>query len=117
RISPFLIFAGGSGRIRMIAFAVEVFPAPVSPTRPKVLPRSTSKETPLTAWITWPSEVYSTTRSFTERKFLFLFDIDDHLLFLQLGIQRVTQAIAKHVKCQNRKHDKDTRESDHPGTG
>ena len=44
-ISPEGTRAGGSGRMRRIARAMDVFPAPVSPTRPMVLPRARSKDT------------------------------------------------------------------------
>lgn len=65
---PSAILAWASGRIRRMVFAMVVFPAPVSPTRPRVLPRSRSKLTPLTAWTVFPPDTYSTRRSSTLRK-------------------------------------------------
>ena len=49
RISPPFTTAGGTGRIPKIARAMVVFPAPVSPTSPRVSPFFMEKETSLTA--------------------------------------------------------------------
>ena len=49
QIFPPSIFAGGSGRMRRIAFAIVVFPAPVSPTNASVSPFFNPKDTWLTA--------------------------------------------------------------------
>lgn len=54
--SPVRIFAGGSGRICMIALTVVVFPAPVSPTSPRVFPSGRVRFRFSTAW-TVPSTV------------------------------------------------------------
>ena len=49
RISPFLMTPGGDWIRLRIDSAVEVLPAPVSPTRPSVWPFFRLKEIPLTA--------------------------------------------------------------------
>ena len=48
---PFSIWAGGVGNRRKIDRAVTLFPQPLSPTMASVLPFSTEKLTPFTAWI------------------------------------------------------------------
>ena len=47
---PWAILPGGSWMSREIESAVTLLPQPDSPTRPKVSPASTAKETWLTAW-------------------------------------------------------------------
>jgi len=60
RISPAAIFPGGVEIRRMMLSAVVVFPAPVSPTRPTVLPASILRSMPLTARMTLLRVVYWT---------------------------------------------------------
>ena len=99
KISPLRNFAGGSGRMRSMDLAMVVFPAPVSPTRPRVSPFFMSKETPLTAWTIFLPEVYTTFRSRTESNTLFSLRTKSSAFHLtsQLRIKRITKTIAHQV--------------------
>ena len=64
-----MILPGGWGIIRIILFARVVFPAPVSPTSPSVIPSSRDKSIPFNAF-TIPSLVsYWTLRSLISNSF------------------------------------------------
>ena len=60
--------AGGLGSSRMIARLVTLLPQPDSPTSPRRSPSSTSKVTPLTAWIVASCVRNRTTRSSTDSR-------------------------------------------------
>ena len=63
RMLPLRISPVRSGNSRSTERAVVVFPAPVSPTSPRVSPFSSCRFTPLRAWTTMPPLWYITFRS------------------------------------------------------
>ena len=69
-ISPPIISPGGSGISLRIDRAVVVFPAPVSPTIPRVSPLFSSKWRLLTASTVPPSALYTTDKFLISNNFL-----------------------------------------------
>ena len=85
RISPSVIKPVRSGRSFMILKAMVDFPAPVSPTSPRVSPFSRSRSTPFKAYTSSSSVLYRTWRFLISRSFFCHVFTSSHHPFLSLG--------------------------------
>ena len=97
----------GQGSRPITASMATLLPEPVSPTMPTTSPASTVRSTPSTAW-SGPRAVPELDREVA--------DLEQRhgAQLLQLGVERVAQAVAEQVEGQHGDQDGEAREGHHP---